>query len=480
MNNTTELSWVDWVKHNLVKNCLTHELFNILVDNGFKSAKAQSMIDTAAEQIAATDAACKSSMIDGDTRDITADLSERDAAHDVESTNRVYLPTALKVGSNAVDMYYVNGFLDTKECQHLIMLIRENRQRSTTTDEGVSEFRTSTTCALDTLRDSIVDDIDRRICQYLGIDPKQSEPIQGQWYEVGQEFKAHTDYFDPASPTFEQHVGDRGQRTWTFMIYLNTTRKGGSTYFSELGMDFLPRAGTALIWNNRDASGAPNPSTKHHGMKVQAGYKAVITKWFRSVDPLPTYMKSVNEHVAPLTRKGFIKSTIPAQLHNLLLEFYLQNRPASENKDVPEFIQGKEGKAPGVRIQLTDDLQQQVHVALQPIVEAWVGDYVTPTHVYGVCEYHHGSVLKQRRDNLETHVASVILNIDQAVSDDWPLTIEDHHYRRHSIVLKPGEMILYEGARLLHGQPSALNGTRYASVFVHFKCVEIIRAPEGG
>ncbi len=202
------------------------------------------------------------------------------------------------------------------------MLIRGNRRRSTTADEGVSKFRTSTTCELDTLGDSIVNDIDRRICQYLGIDPRNSEPIQGQWYEVGQEFKAHTDYFDPTSPTFEQHIGDRGQRTWTFMIYLNTTREGGSTFFPELDMDFQPQAGTALIWNNRDTSGALNPSTVHHGTKVHAGYKAVITKWFRSVEPLPAYIKSANELVAPLTKEGFIKSKMPDQLHQMLVEFY--------------------------------------------------------------------------------------------------------------------------------------------------------------
>ncbi len=163
------------------------------------------------------------------------------------------------------------------------MLIRENRQRSTTTDEGVSLFRTSSTCELASLGDRIVEEIDRRICQFMGIDSMESEPIQGQWYEAGQEFKSHTDYFDPASPTFDKHIGPHGQRTWTFMIYLNSTRRGGSTYFPELDLNIEPQAGTALIWNNRDASGALNPSTVHHGTKVQAGYKAIITKWFEAL-----------------------------------------------------------------------------------------------------------------------------------------------------------------------------------------------------
>ena len=73
------------------------------------------------------------------------------------------------------------------------------------------------------------------------------------------------------------------------------------------------------------------------------------------------------------------------------------------------------------------------------------------------------------RDRIETHVASVILNVDQQVSSDWPLHIEDHHYRAHRVTLAPGEMVLYEGARLAHGRPDPFDGERFANVFVHFR-----------
>ena len=39
----------------------------------------------------------------------------------------------------------------------------------------------------------------------------------------------------------------------------------------------------------------------------------------------------------------------------------------------------------------------------------------------------------------------------------------------YDITLEPGEMILYEGHRLVHGRPYPFNGTRFANAFIHFK-----------
>ncbi len=50
-----ELSWHDWIKHNLTEKCSAQELFDILIDNGFHRVQAQSMMGKAAEQIAATE-----------------------------------------------------------------------------------------------------------------------------------------------------------------------------------------------------------------------------------------------------------------------------------------------------------------------------------------------------------------------------------------------------------------------------------------
>ncbi|MGD9811892.1 MAG: prolyl hydroxylase family protein, partial [Sphingobium sp.] len=116
---------------------------------------------------------------------------------------------------------------------------------------------------------------------YLGIAPDYGEPIQGQRYAVGQEFKAHTDYFEPDGPDYEKFCAIAGNRTWTAMIYLNEPEAGGATRFTNVGKTIQPATGKMLLWNNRRADRSLNPDTIHHGMKVRAGTKYIITKWFR-------------------------------------------------------------------------------------------------------------------------------------------------------------------------------------------------------
>ncbi len=117
-----------------------------------------------------------------------------------------------------------------------------------------------------------------------GIDPGYGEPLQGQRYDVGQEFKAHTDYFDPGGEDFARFCTLSGQRTWTFMIYLNEVAAGGATRFKLLDKTFQPEAGKLLCWNNRLPEGSVNHATLHHGMKVRKGVKYVITKWYRELE----------------------------------------------------------------------------------------------------------------------------------------------------------------------------------------------------
>ena len=443
-----EMSWDEWLVHNIERNCSPDGLIAELLKNGFNREQADEKLQSATRQV----------------------LRNRLAAVGTSTDDQsVFLPNAVKIDSDKVEMYGIEGFLNADECMQLIELIRANRRESTTVEDGVSSFRTSTTCELASLEHPIAKEIDLRICQYLGIDPDSSEPIEGQWYEPGQEFKAHTDYFEPSNDSYTHHIGNLGQRTWTFMIYLNTTREGGSTYFTELDLNIQPVAGTALLWNNAGPDAQLNPATMHHGTPVEAGYKAVITKWFRSVDGIPRYNKEANEFIKPLTKDGFLKRKVPDDLFRTLSVFYQNGREQSTAESIPDFISNKTGVQPSVLVELTDELRLMVHETLQPLVEAWVGDYIEPTFVYGIREYRCGAELKEHRDRLNTHVASVIINIDQDVNNDWPLIIDDHFYRRHSVLLKPGEMVFYEGARLKHGRPITFDGQRYANVFVHFK-----------
>ncbi|MCW2385213.1 prolyl 4-hydroxylase [Sphingobium sp. B2D3D] len=178
-------------------------------------------------------------------------------------------------------LFVKKGFLDSDECAGLIDRIEANRRPSTIADDlGYEAFRTSETCDLED-SDPFVAAINAKLAAYSGIDPAQGEQLQGQRYAVGQEFKAHTDYFEPGGMDFERYCGRSGNRTWTLMVYLNQPAAGGATRFTQVDKMIQPETGKLVAWNNRLPDGTMNPATIHHGMKVRSGVKYIITKWYR-------------------------------------------------------------------------------------------------------------------------------------------------------------------------------------------------------
>jgi prolyl 4-hydroxylase len=186
-----------------------------------------------------------------------------------------------RVPSPKIEMISVPDFLPSELCDRLIALIDANRRPSTIADpNGDDYFRTSETCDLDP-EELAVQALESRLLALTGIDPAHGEPVQGQRYEAGQEFKAHTDFFEPNGQDFEKYCSVAGQRTWTFMAYLNDVAVGGATRFKLIDKMFQPRRGMLIGWNNRRLDGSLNHDTLHHAMKVRKGLKYVITKWYR-------------------------------------------------------------------------------------------------------------------------------------------------------------------------------------------------------
>jgi prolyl 4-hydroxylase len=186
-----------------------------------------------------------------------------------------------RVPNPALQLYIVRGFLDGATCEALIGLIDAQRRPSTIADDrGDPVFRTSETCHLDSAN-ALVSEVERRIADLLGLSLEASEPIQGQRYAPGQEFKPHTDTFEPTGPDYFEHCAVTGNRSWTAMIYLNAPDEGGATRFKRIGKTIQPETGKLLAWNNLLPDRRPNPATLHQGMKVRRGTKYILTKWFR-------------------------------------------------------------------------------------------------------------------------------------------------------------------------------------------------------
>ena len=190
-------------------------------------------------------------------------------------------PGVQRVPSPRLTLFAYRHFLDAATCAALCERVDATRRPSTISDSnGDPTYRTSETGDLDP-RDPVVIALNAAIVDFTGLDPRHGEPIQGQRYAVGQEFKQHTDYFEPAGVDFDRYCGIAGNRTWTVMVYLNEPGAGGATRFTAIGKIVRPETGKLLAWNNRRPDGSLNPATLHHGMKVRGGTKYVITKWFR-------------------------------------------------------------------------------------------------------------------------------------------------------------------------------------------------------
>lgn len=180
----------------------------------------------------------------------------------------------------------VDNFLSAEECRLLREIIDDNLRPSVVADPEdsniTSDYRTSQTADLPYLDVPCYNLLDKKICNFLGIYPFIGETIQAQKYAPGQYYKEHCDYFFPLTKEYKTYTEWMGQRTYTFMCYLNDVEEGEETYFKSLKVKFKPKQGTAVIWNNLYKNGIPNPKTLHEALPPVSGHKYVLTKWVRS------------------------------------------------------------------------------------------------------------------------------------------------------------------------------------------------------
>ena len=191
----------------------------------------------------------------------------------------------MNVGDEDTPVYVIENFLSPSECSDIIKSTQGKMSPSTLTHySGDKDFRTSKTCYFDKM-DTKQNIIEEKICKIMGLSQNTCEPCQIQHYNVGNQFKAHHDYFHPGTEEFEKFAGDnanyQGQRTWTFTVYLNDVDKGGDTEFVTLNTPVHPVVGRAVVWYNLKEDGSPNERTMHRGTPVEKGEKYIITKWFR-------------------------------------------------------------------------------------------------------------------------------------------------------------------------------------------------------
>ncbi|UAA38004.1 2OG-Fe(II) oxygenase [Paraneptunicella aestuarii] len=261
-------NWKNWILQQLLAGQPAIKLLNTLMENGFQFEECKALL--------------------GKNLPDNVKTPFDEAFYQTLSRPRFLTDDHIQVedfSTPQIQLYGLPDLLTASECEDIIRIAQANFQPSKiSAKSGYEGFRTSTTCNLSFLSDPVVSQVESKIVQTLQLGVGENEVIQAQRYQQGQEFKQHTDYFEPGSDEYRQHASRRGQRTWTVMIYLNDDCKGGATEFLNVSRKFQPTRGYGLVWNNLLPNGVPNPDTLHQAHPVTAGEKFVITKWFRTIN----------------------------------------------------------------------------------------------------------------------------------------------------------------------------------------------------
>ncbi len=175
------------------------------------------------------------------------------------------------------DVRLYAGVLNPDECAALIGLAAGRMQPSVvvTPDGGrvADGARTSFGMHFERGESVLIRGVERRIADIAGCHPDRLEALQVLRYTVGQQYRAHHDFFGLASP----HAAAGGDRVGTCLVYLAQPEAGGQTVLPALRMTVEPVPGHALWF----AYPGNDARLLHGGEPVEAGEKWVLTGWVR-------------------------------------------------------------------------------------------------------------------------------------------------------------------------------------------------------
>lgn len=410
----------------------------------------------------------------------------------------------------------LENFLTPEECQFYIDLIdRDNKPSGVTTqDENrttTSDYRTSSTCNFPS-SDATVSALKNRIAELVNLPEENGEPLQGQLYLPGQYFKRHTDFFEAGS--YYNHCLASGNRVKTFMIYLNEGMEGGGTHFEKLDQTFVPKQGTALLWDDM-IEGKPNYDSMHEGQPVVSGSKYIITSWWREnkwdgdgdarlsreyhkkkleekkLAEMSSKRKfSSRKEIPHVSELGFKVVPVPPKAWKLIKEGYdLLKQTIKEEKfgGIERVISGSVEPTQIMSFDGFPSLRDTILEELKPTHEEWSNEKLTSAALYGIRSYNKNATLISHVDRIETHHVSSIIIVDKdlecgctktkGAENDWPLDIIDHNGESHKIYAEIGEMIMYESATCEHGRLEPLKGKYFRNLFAHFKITDLEYVP---
>jgi prolyl 4-hydroxylase len=260
----------DWIVHNTEVGHSPEALLEKLVQAGWNEAVALEAIEKT-------------------LRSRVAALGIRTVPEPDLSTS----PTIVTVGGRRIEvllsvklprLVVFKQFLSDEECEGMIEAARPRLAASTVIDDhsggnSVHAGRVSDGMFFGRCESPLIQTVEERITELVRWPLDHGETIQVLRYGIGGKYDPHFDYFDPALTGSAEPIRVAGNRVGTFIMVLQTPRRGGSTLFPDAGIEVFAQRGNAVFFSYD----RPDPATKtlHGGAPVIEGEKWIATKWFR-------------------------------------------------------------------------------------------------------------------------------------------------------------------------------------------------------
>ncbi|MAI37839.1 2OG-Fe(II) oxygenase [Alteromonas sp.] len=278
-------AWKRWVLENTLKGVSGKELYFTLINHGFVHDQIVPLLGANLSESQKQQLANRYRVLVPKPAFLGDEKSVDSYSSNITNSDTVAYET---FGNSDFCVYKLTGCFDSDLCEAAVNSIKKGLRPSTITtvsSDKPQQSRTSSTCDFASLEADLAERLSEKLKSLMGKVHDTSEPIQAQHYGVQQEFKQHTDYFEPGSSEYSKFAGRRGQRSWTCMVYLNTVERGGETEFLYLKKRFSPKQGDVLVWCNVHKNGVVNPQSLHQAHPVSAGEKYIITQWCRLIAP---------------------------------------------------------------------------------------------------------------------------------------------------------------------------------------------------
>jgi len=276
MDKSTLLSlppeWQSWINENIQRACDFNEIADLMVRNGhFDLHRARKAIEEA------SDGNFKFASLEKPMPAINT------SANTIQTADRK-IDILLTLQQPYVVL--LGNVLSAEECDVLVNYCEPALVRSPVVNDndGTMELhrhRTSQGMMIQRGETEVVQRIEARLAELAQWPVDHGEGMQIQYYQKSNEYRPHFDWFNPELPGPRKHMEHGGQRLATFVLYLSDVESGGGTSFPEIGLNVLPKKGSAVFFRNTHPSYVPDPRTLHAGDPVVSGVKVIANKWLR-------------------------------------------------------------------------------------------------------------------------------------------------------------------------------------------------------